>query len=90
MKRITVAIMPFITFQHIYVLQNKELIHDCECTIDELSEILYAVAKEYDVHDIEFLGTPKFNTKLKEEIEKDCVTKYDNYQLNITLVGGKD
>lgn len=72
--RVIATINPFDMQQQIMIFENDKCINKLYTTLDNLSDTIYGLNKEYKVNMIEFCGVPQYVNKYV----KDLKTKFAN------------
>lgn len=89
MKKIVGIIRPFLARWEIQTYQNGFLIQDSsvEADINSFPNFILERAKEEEIKEVYLLGPAQFTQKVKAEILKRKIEKYDDIDLTISLVG---
>lgn len=82
-NHIVIYIRPFVVKQEINVYQNGECKKQTKCTLDELTNTIITLAKEYNINNIDFAGDGGHIYGL--QVKEDLINKYRENPLNITI-----
>lgn len=86
MKKIVGVIQPFDFKQTFYIYEDGNKIDVKEIEIEELKKSILNLAKENDINEIDLIGSCKFSTGLKEQIEKEELLKYNSNNIKINII----
>lgn len=80
-NKIVCIIRPFVSFQHIFIYNEGEIINTSS-KIDDLPETLHKICKQYNIQKIEIGGTIPYG----EVIKKEFVSKYEDFPIQIETI----
>lgn len=83
MDHLVCVIHPFVVNQDVAVYKNGECIKQVECPLTELKDKMYALCKEYNIHDISLGGNQLYGLKLRDDF---AATKYSkDYPITVSF-----
>lgn len=85
MNKIVTVIKPFTMQQNVFVYEGSNMLKVTVAEMDNLSDTILNLSKEYDANDIEIVGAKKFTTGIKDKLTEEELTKYNENKLNIKL-----
>lgn len=86
MKKIVGILRPFDTRQNFYVYEDGNKLVAAQPKLEEISEILFAWSKEYDVKQVDLVGPKQYNRGLKKQILEAEMSKYNVNTLEINII----
>ena len=86
MKKILGIIQPFDVKQSFYIYEDKQQVKQEKIEIDEIPNIVLSWSNEYNIKDVELLGSKPYNKKIKENIQTAELSKYNKNNLKINLI----
>lgn len=79
---IMVSVQPFLFKQKVAVYQDGVCISTIKCSLDDIEDTIIALAKEYNINNIEITGkSAAYSLKIKDHL----ISKYTDKKLNINL-----
>lgn len=85
MKRIVIPIKPFTFLQSIYILENDECRETNYCSIDDLTIRIFGLIDEYNIQNIDLVGSKTFLEGIKKDIQEYELTKYGKNKIKINI-----
>lgn len=86
MKKIVGIIRPFDMTQNFYVYEDGNKLATETCRIIDLNEIVFNLADEYSVIQVDLVGPKQFNRGLGRKIKEAEMTKYGANKLEINII----
>ncbi len=81
-NHIVINIRPFVFKQEVCVYEDGACIRIDECTMDQLGESIMALAKQYNISQVDIAGFRPYAIK----VQNSLMTEYgDNSGLNVTV-----
>ena len=81
MDHIILRIQPFIIQQEIYVYKNGECIKIGKCILKNVPDAIYALAKSYNINNVDLAGPSMFTHKLRKDMLS--MDKYKNFNISV-------
>jgi hypothetical protein len=75
---------PFDTKQSFYAVVNDE-VKEISLDTQNFATELITNCKEYNITDVEIVGSKNFNQGIKKQVQKKEIEKYNKNELNIIL-----
>ena len=88
MKKIVSVIKPFVVNQNVFVYEDGNKIDVVSVPLNDIQNILVNTAIQYEVTDIELIGSKKYLNGIINKIKETEMSKYNEHKLNITIVNG--
>ena len=88
MKKIVSVIKPFVVNQNVFVYEDGNKIDVVSTPLNDIQSILINTATKYEVTDIELIGSKKYLNGIKNKIEEEEMTQYNEHKLNIKIING--
>lgn len=88
MKKIVSVIKPFTISQNIFVYEDGNKILNSNSPLGDLQNNLLEIAKEYQVEEIDLIGSKKYCSGIKKQIQEKELSKYNENKLVINLING--
>lgn len=89
MRKLVVDVHPFTFKQTIYVFDEGVLTTQISSTLADLPHRIVSTAAADNTTEVDIRGAVDFTMKIKEQIQKEEVSKYGKKTLNIELISGK-
>jgi hypothetical protein len=86
MKKIISVVKPFTYTQNVFVYDNEEKIDTIITNINDLSNTIFELSEKYKTNQVELIGNAKFGKGIKQEIEKNEMSKFNKNNLNIEWI----
>ena len=86
MKKIIGVLQPFDAMQKIFVYDQGRQINAKGCPLEQLPNVLFTFANNYEIDTINLSGPTFFVDKVKKDIEKEAIKEYGYKKLNIIKV----
>ena len=88
MKKIVSVIKPFVINQNVFVYEDGNKIDVVSVPLDDIQNILVNTATQYEVTDIELIGSKKYLNGIVNKIKETEMSQYNEHKLNITIING--
>ena len=88
MRKIVSVIKPFIVNQNVFVYEDGNKIDVVSVPLNNIQDILVNTAIQYEVTDIELIGSKKYLNGIVNKIKETEMSQYNEHKLNITIVNG--
>ena len=88
MRKIVSVIKPFIVNQNVFVYEDGNKIDVVSVPLNNIQDILVNTAIQYEVTDIELIGSKKYLNGIVNKIKETEISQYNEHKLNITIVNG--
>ena len=88
MKKIVSVIKPFIINQNIFVYEDGNKIDVLSVPLNDIQNILVNTATQYEVTDIELIGSKKYLNGIVNKIKETEMSQYNEHKLNINIING--
>ena len=88
MKKIVSVIKPFVVNQNVFVYEDGNKIDVLSVPLNDIQNILVNTAIQYEVTDIELIGSKKYLNRIVNKIKETEMSQYNEHKLNITIVNG--
>ena len=88
MKKIVSVIKPFIVNQNVFVYEDGNKIDVLSVPLNDIQNILVNTATQYEVTDIELIGSKKYLNGIVNKIKETEMSQYNEHKLNITIING--
>ena len=88
MKKIVSVIKPFVVNQNVFVYEDGNKIDVLSVPLNDIQNILVNTATQYEVTDIELIGSKKYLNGIVNKIKEIEMSQYNEHKLNITIVNG--
>ena len=88
MKKIVSVIKPFVVNQNVFVYEDGNKIDVVSVPLNDIQNILVNTATQYEVTDIELIGSKKYLNGIINKIKETEMSQYNEHKLNITIVNG--
>ena len=88
MKKIVSVIKPFIINQNIFVYEDGNKIDVLSVPLNNIQDLLIKTALQYEVNDIELIGSKKYLNGIINKIRETEINQYNEDKLNIKIVNG--
>lgn len=85
-NKIIVWTNPTAPFQKIYVMKEGVLVDQIGVRIDDVKDVVYALADKYNIFDINFSGAPTYGEKIAKDIENGQIIHYGKNKITVTFV----
>ena len=85
-NKIIVWTNPTAPFQKIYVMKEGILVDQVGVKVDDVKDVVYALADKYSIFDINFSGAPSYGEKIAKDIENGQIIRYDKSKITVTFV----
>ena len=79
MNRLLVRGEPVGPFQHVYVFQGDKLVDKLGIGIDDLNDVVFSLAKKYNINHIDLSGSRVYMMGIEEQIKRAGI---ENYNIN--------
>lgn len=86
MKKIVGIIRPFGITQPIFVYEEGVQIEEVTTTLDDFNNTIFALVDKYDITEVDLAGAKQFNSKIKQELGQEELTRYTDHKININLI----
>ena len=86
MKKIIGVIHPFDAKQILYVYQNGNKLAFEKVNLNEIPEMIFKFAKQYDVKQVNLAGSKVFNQRFVKKIQQLEMTKFNKNELEIKCI----
>ena len=88
MKKIVSVIKPFVINQNIFVYEDGNKIDVLSVPLNDIQNILVNTATQYEVTDIELIGSKKYLNGIVNKIKETEMSQYNEHKLNINIING--
>ena len=88
MKKIVSVIKPFVINQNVFVYEDGNKIDVISVPLNDIQNILVNTATQYEVTDIELIGSKKYLNGIVNKIKETEISQYNEHKLNITIING--
>ena len=86
MKKIVSVIRPFTLKQNIFVYEDGNKIDVVSIEMDSIEDKLIDLAKQYEVKEIQLIGSKNYCSHIKETIEEKEIAKYGKNDLIVKII----
>ena len=88
MKKIVSVIKPFVVNQNVFVYEDGNKIDVLSIPLNDIQNILVNTATQYEVTDIELIGSKKYLNGIVNKIKETEMSQYNEHKLNINIING--
>ena len=88
MKKIVSVIKPFVVNQNVFVYEDGNKIDVLSVPLNDIQNILVNTAIQYEVTDIELIGSKKYLNGIVNKIKETEISQYNEHKLNINIING--
>ena len=88
MKKIVSVIKPFVVNQNVFVYEDGNKIDVLSVSLNDIQNILVNTATQYEVTDIELIGSKKYLNGIVNKIKETEMSQYNKHKLNINIING--
>jgi hypothetical protein len=88
MKKIVSVIKPFVINQNVFVYEDGNKIDVLSVSLNDIQNILVNTATQYEVTDIELIGSKKYLNGIVNKIKETEMSQYNEHKLNINIING--
>ena len=88
MKKIVSVIKPFVVNQNVFVYEDGNKIDVLSVPLNDIQNILVNTATQYEVTDIELIGSKKYLDGIVNKIKETEMSQYNEHKLNINIING--
>lgn len=88
MKKIVSVIKPFVVNQNVFVYEDGNKIDVLSVPLNDIQDILVNTATQYEVTDIELIGSKKYLNGIVNKIKETEMSQYNEHKLNINIING--
>ena len=88
MKKIVSVIKPFVVNQNVFVYDDGNKIDVLSTPLNDIQNILVNTATQYEVTDIELIGSKKYLNGIVNKIKETEMSQYNEHKLNINIING--
>ena len=88
MKKIVSVIKPFVVNQNVFVYEDGNKIDVLSVPLNDIQNILVNTATQYEVTDIELIGSKKYLNGIVNKIKETDMSQYNEHKLNINIING--
>lgn len=88
MKKIVSVIKPFVINQNVFVYEDGNKIDVLSVPLNDIQNILVNTATQYEVTDIELIGSKKYLNGIVNKIKETEMSQYNKHKLNINIING--
>ena len=88
MKKIVSIIKPFVINQNVFVYEDANKIDVLSVSLNDIQNILVNTATQYEVTDIELIGSKKYLNGIVNKIKETEMSQYNEHKLNINIING--
>lgn len=88
MKKIVSVIKPFVVNQNVFVYEDGNKIDVLSVPLNDIQNILVNTAIQYEVTDIELIGSKKYLNGIINKIKETEMFQYNEHKLNINIING--
>ena len=86
MKKIIGILQPFDAMQKVFVYEQGHQINAKECSLEQLPNVLFTFADNYEIDTINLSGPSFFVDKIQQDIKNAAITEYGYENINIVKV----
>ena len=86
MKKIVSVIKPFVVNQNVFVYEDGNKIDVLSVPLNDIQNILVNTAIQYEVTDIELIGSKKYLNGIINKIKETEMSQYNEHKLNINII----
>lgn len=86
MKKIVSVIKPFVIQQNIFVYSDGEKEDIISVPLDEIQNKLVEISYQYNINEIELIGSKKYLKEIGNKIKEAEMNKYSNNNIIINIV----
>lgn len=84
-RKIIGLIQPFTRVQNFYVYEDGNKIATANPKIEEIADTVFSFMQEYDVNELELIGSKQYNRGLSNKIKEAEMTKFGLNKLKINV-----
>lgn len=88
MKKIVSIIKPFTINQNIFVYEDGNKIDVISAPLADIQKILVSTATQYEITDIELIGSKKYLSGIVNKVKEEEITQYNENKININIIAG--
>lgn len=88
MKKIVSVIKPFVVNQNVFVYEDGNKIDVLSVPLNDIQNILVNTAIQYEVTNIELIGSKKYLNGIINKIKETEISQYNEHKLNINIING--
>ena len=88
MKKIVSVIKPFVVNQNVFVYEDGNKIDVLSVPLNDIQNILVNTATQYEVTNIELIGSKKYLNGIVNKIKETEMSQYNEHKLNINIING--
>ena len=88
MKKIVSVIKPFVVNQNVFVYEDGNKMDVLSVPLNDIQNILVNTATQYEVTDIELIGSKKYLNGIVNKIKETEMSQYNEHKLNINIING--
>ena len=88
MKKIVSVIKPFVINQNVFVYEDGNKVDVLSVPLNDIQNILVNTATQYEVTDIELIGSKKYLNGIVNKIKETEMSQYNEHKLNINIING--
>ena len=88
MKKIVSVIKPFVINQNVFVYEDGNKIDVLFSPLEEIQNLIVNTATQYEITDVELIGSKKYLNGIANKIKEVELTKYNENKLNINIISG--
>lgn len=88
MKKIVSVIKPFVVNQNVFVYEDGNKIDVLSVPLNDIQNILVNTATQYEVTDIELIGSKKYLNGIVNKVKETEMSQYNEHKLNINIING--
>ena len=88
MKKIVSVIKPFVVNQNVFVYEDGNKIDVLSVSLNDIQNILVNTATQYEVTDIELIGSKKYLNGIVNKVKETEMSQYNEHKLNINIING--
>lgn len=85
-RKILCVIHPFDLKQDIYVYQSGNKLLKTESKIEDISKLIFNLAKEYQTNSVNFLGSKKYSENIIKEIQEIEINTYNKNEIKFNFI----
>lgn len=86
MKKIIVKLSPFLLNQEFIVTEDGNRLDVTKGKMKEIPEIIFKLAEQYDVQNVNLIGAKKYAEGIEKQIKKAELVKYEKNKLDIKII----
>lgn len=86
MKKIVCVLRPFTMAQNIFVYEDGNKIEVKQTTINAMADMLFELSEKHSVYNIEIVGSKVYAKGIKNQVEKEELSKFNINKLNINII----